>query len=187
MSNKEESNFRTRRLIFIDLETTGLDKNKHEILEIGCLLVDGESFEIIEEFSAKVKPKHIKTANPEALKINGYTKEKWKNAKDVKEVLEKVASISDGAMVAGWHICFDWEFIEMYFKKLKIESSFNYHQVDVQSIAYAKLYNTPQVKSMRLRNVAGYFGFDMSDVHSAGEDIKITYKVFKKLMKFMEA
>ena len=35
--------FRDRPLLFIDLEMSGLDPTKHEIVEVGALLVDGET------------------------------------------------------------------------------------------------------------------------------------------------
>jgi len=182
MNLKEEHNFRRRHLVFIDLETTGLDREKHEIVELGCLRVNGENFEIIEEYSAKVKPTHMETADSKALEINGYSKEKWKEAEDLKDVLEKVAVMAEGGMIAGWNVSFDWAFIEDGFRRFNIKSKFNYHKVDVQSIAYAVLYNDPEVKNLRMREVALHFGIKLGDVHSATEDIKITYDLFKKLM-----
>lgn len=183
MKNKEEYDFRKRHLVFIDIETTGLDRHKHEITEIGCIIVNGESFEIIEEYSAKVKPLHIRTADPRALKISGYLPEKWKDAKRIKEVLQKISEMSEEGMIAGWNIAFDWAFIEENFKKLKIESSFNYHKIDVQAIAYAKLYKNKNIKSLKMRSIAQHFGIGFGEVHSAEEDIKITYEIFKKLME----
>ena len=64
-------------LVFIDTETTGLDPSIHELIEIGFVRVkqdwNGEkpTFEIIEEWDQKIRPEHIKTADPTSLKING--------------------------------------------------------------------------------------------------------------------
>lgn len=182
MIKKEDHDFRERHLIFVDLETTGLDKIKHEIVEVGCLVVNGRNFEVVEEYVAKVKPQHIETATPEALEINGYTKEKWKEAKNLGEVLKKIAELSIGGMIAGWNIAFDWEFIENGFHKYNIESTFNYHKVDVQGIAYAALYKEKGVKSLKMRKVAEYFGIKLGSVHGAEEDVRITYEIFKRLM-----
>jgi DNA polymerase III alpha subunit (gram-positive type) len=180
---KEQKDFRSRHLIFIDLETSGLNRDNHEILEVGCIVVNGENFEIIEEYSAKVKPSHIETATSEALKINGYTKEKWRDAKNPKEVLKKISEMSEGGMVAGWNVSFDWAFIEQGFKKYGIRSAFNYHKVDVQSIAYAYLYRKKKAKSLRLDATAELFGMEKGKIHGAQEDIRITYELFKKFMK----
>lgn len=185
---KEEGkiDFRKRHLIFIDLETSGLDVTKHEIIEIGCLIVNGENFEVIEEYSAKIKPEHIENASKEALEINGYSKEKWQDSLDLKIAIQKVFDMTKGGMIAGWNVAFDWAFIEAAFRKLKIESNFNYHKVDVQAIAYAKLYRKKDITNLRLRSIASHFGYDLGNVHGASEDIRITYEVFKKLMELDE-
>lgn len=185
--NEETStNFRKRHLVFIDLETTGLDVTKHEIVEIGCMIVNGDNFQIVEEYSAKVRPEHIETASKEALEINGYTKEKWHDSVKLRTVIEKVFAMTKGGMISGWNVAFDWAFIEAAFRKLKIESNFNYHKVDVQAIAYAKLYHNKKITSLKLRSIASHFGYELGNVHGAPEDIRITYEVFKKLMDLDE-
>ena len=50
-------------LAFIDIETTGLNLLKHEIIEIGCVLTTPE-LKVIEEFELKIKPEHIENADP---------------------------------------------------------------------------------------------------------------------------
>lgn len=181
-SSETNINFRRRHLVFIDLETTGLDVTRHEITEIGCMIVNGENFEVVEEYSAKVRPEHIETASEEALKLTGYTAEKWRDSVDLKIAIEKVYQMTKGGMISGWNVAFDWAFIEAAFRKLKIESNFNYHKVDVQAIAYAVLYKNKEINNLKLRSIAAYYGFDLGDVHGAMEDIRITYEVFKKLM-----
>ena len=175
-------NFRRRHLVFVDLETTGLDVTKHEITEIGCMMVNGENFEIVEEYSAKVKPEHIDTADSKALRLTGYTDEKWSDSVDLRVAIEKIYQMTKDGMISGWNVAFDWAFIEAAFRKLKIDSNFNYHKVDVQAIAYAVLYKNKDITNLRLRSIATYFGFKLGEVHGAMEDIRITFEVFKKLM-----
>ncbi len=42
----KKTDFRKKPLIFIDLETTGMDLCQHEIIEIACLVVNPETLEI---------------------------------------------------------------------------------------------------------------------------------------------
>ena len=51
-----------RNLVFLDTETTGLDPEKHEIIEIGGVIVrqifensNQPAFEVLEEFEYKVE------------------------------------------------------------------------------------------------------------------------------------
>jgi oligoribonuclease len=43
------------KLLWLDLETTGLDPQKHEILEVGCIITD-ENFNAQSEFTSVVYP-----------------------------------------------------------------------------------------------------------------------------------
>lgn len=183
MSREKEVNFRERRLVFVDIETTGLDPEKHEIIEIGCLVVDGESFKVLQEYVRKIKPLHIEKADPEALSINGYNEDGWRDAENLGEVLGEFASLAPGGIIIGWNVSFDWQFLSVNFERLGIIHTFDYHRLDVMSIAYAKLYPVTEVKKLGTRPVAKYFGIKMPEVHDALGDIRASYEIFKILMK----
>lgn len=180
---EKKINFRDRKLVFIDIETTGLNPDIHEITEIGCLVVNGRTFEVERKYEEKVKPTRIETASRDALKSYGYTEEGWKGAKPLKEVLQKIAEIATDGLVAGWNVSFDWWFLDKGFRKHKIEPQFDYHRIDVMSIAYSRLYRKRKVTQLGLRKVAPYFGIKLPERHGAMVDIRATYEVFKKLME----
>lgn len=182
MKDKKTIDFRTRKLVFIDLETTGVDPEKHEIIEIAWILVDGQSFEVLSEFVAKVKPEHPETANPKALEITGYSEEEWGNAGLLKEALGKIIQLAPQGMLVGWNIYFDWSFLEKGFKKFNFVSQFDYHMIDVMVIAYSKLHSKPEIRELGLKKIATYFGIEFQE-HHALEDIRATYQIFKKLMQ----
>jgi len=109
---------KTHNLAFIDLETTGLELNKHEITEIGCIVAkqipqknNGAKLEIIEEFEIKVKPKHIETADPVSLEITGYKEEDWQDAVTLKEAVGVLAEKTRGAIMVAHNVAFDWAFV----------------------------------------------------------------------------
>jgi len=58
--------FKKRPLAIVDIETTGDDELKHEILEIGLLVVRQKDLEVIDSGNWLVKPHHIETAVPAA-------------------------------------------------------------------------------------------------------------------------
>ena len=117
---------RNHKLAFIDIETTGLSLDKHEIIQIGCVLVsqdnDGnKNFKITEEFEIKIKPENITTADPVALKINGYNEANWKDGVKLKEAMETLSRKTDGAMMVGHNVSFDWAFLEKAFEKTGVK------------------------------------------------------------------
>ena len=51
-------------IAFVDLETTGLDPSRHDIIEIGIVRVDARTLEVLDEYEALVAPKPPASAPP---------------------------------------------------------------------------------------------------------------------------
>lgn len=184
-------NFRDRKILFVDLETTGLIIKKHEIVEVGCLVVDGRSLKLIGKYYARVNPEHIETADPEGLKISGFSKERWKKAKPLGNVLKDIIGLAPGAMVAGWKVDFDWWMLEKNFQKFGLKHKFDYHLIDVISLAYAYFRKKEEPEDLSLSFVCKLLGVPIHEKHHEGvghnamDDIMATYRVFKKLIELL--
>ncbi len=175
--------FRSKKLVFVDLETTGLIADKHEIIELGSIVANGSTLEEIVRFYKKIQPSHIETATREALKLIGFSQKTWAGADGAEKVLREFNDLAEGGIVVGWNVAFDWQFLEHGFLRYGIRSKFDYHRLDVMSMAYAKLFKEDRVTSLRLRSVAEFYGIEPSGKeHNAMEDIRITFEIFKRLI-----
>lgn len=111
------------QLIVFDLETTGQDPYRHEIIEAGYVIYEVHTENVytfnswtpaweISRWSAKVKPKHIETADPVSLEINGYSEDAWADAIDIEEAFEKMRKPIEGSiLMLGHNLIFDLKFI----------------------------------------------------------------------------
>jgi len=176
-------------LAFIDLETTGLDPNKHEIIEIGCIVArqvsqngQGCTLEKIEEFEIRVKPEHLETAEPEALRINGYNETDWVFASDLAQALKTLSDKTEGAMMIAHNLTFDWSFLEKAFAKTGVLNKMDFHRIDLLSVAFARLYHETKVDKFSLRALTEYFGLTNERAHTALADIRVSFEVYKKLL-----
>lgn len=169
-------------LAFIDLETTGLDPEKHEIIEIGALIVKQPELKIIDELDIKVKPLHIETADPEALRINGYRESDWLFAADLAQAIKLLAEKTENAVMVAQNVAFDWSFLNKAFRKTEIINKMHYHKLDLISIAYAKLYKDEKLERYNLRELARFFEVENEKAHSAMSDIRTTFEIYKKLI-----
>lgn len=186
-SADQKINYRSRPLIFIDLETTGLDVQKYEIIEIGALRVNPEKpFRVEEMLSLKVKPININNADKEALKINGYTEKKWVKAIDLDKALKMLEEFSKQGVMVGFNVSFDWAFLHKAYSKMGQEEPFHYHRLDVLSMAYLKLFDNPKITKFNLSALCVKFKVQRGNKHQALADAKATYLVFKKLLNYTE-
>lgn len=175
-------------LAFIDLETTGLNPSRHEIVEIGCLVVrqgerDGTpSFEVIDELDIKVKPKHIETAEPEALRINGYNEADWLFAVDIAQGLTALSDKAENAIMVAQNVTFDWSFLQRAFEETGVQNKMHFPKIDIISLAFGKLYRDSRIQRYNLRELAQFFGVTNDKAHSAMSDIRATFEIYKKLI-----
>lgn len=177
---------RKHNLVFIDTETTGLDIIKHEIIEIGCIIVSQEwengrpTFQIIDEFEIKVKPTRIHDADPVALRINGYTEADWTFAYTLKEAMQLVAEKTKDAIMVSHNVAFDFAYLEKAFIDTGVTNEMHYHKLDTISFAYAKLQGE-DINKFSLRSLCEHFAIENKRAHTALADARAMFEIFKKL------
>lgn len=110
--SSETSN--TQIVCIIDTETTGLDTNKDEIIELGYMLIEydqhGRFFDVIKRFNQLQQPSVPIT--PEITKITGITDEDLEGKSiDWNEV---VSDISTASLLVAHNAQFDRKMLERY-------------------------------------------------------------------------
>ena len=169
-------------LAFIDIETTGLDVIKHEIIEIGVVITTPK-LRVIEKFELKIKPEHIEDADPVALKINHYNPTDWQEAQNLKESMKVFSQKVKDCIMVGHNVSFDSNFLDYTFAEIKLKNSMHYHRLDTISIAWAKLHKKPNIKHFSLRELCEHFNVKNEHPHRALSDAYATYELYKKLTK----
>ena len=172
-------------LAFVDIETTGIDRDKHEIIEIACIIAkmkDGELV-ITDQFEQKIQPTRIQDADPQALRINGYNEADWLFATTLESAMKQFIEKTDGAVFLAHNITFDYPFIEKALKDTKLEHKLHFQKIDTLSLAFGILHNNNDLGKLSLSALCAQFGIENKKSHSAFADTYALYEVFKKLMK----
>ncbi len=169
-----------RLIAMTDLETTGDMFTKHEILEIGLVLFDQQTFEIVDTLSIKIKPEHVEDAVPATLALNGYTPELWKDAISLEEGIRQYAEKTKDAIFCAFNATFDWGFMNAAFAKTDIKDLMDYHHLDLLSIAWER--GVKHEQSWSLKNTCTLFSIPPEPpVHTALNGALTAYELFKKL------
>ena len=176
---------RNKNLAFIDVETTGFDTEKHEIIEIGCVIAsqDGDELKIVDEFDIKIKPEKIEHADPEALQINGYNESDWLFAISKEEAIKQLAEKTADCIMVAHNIAFDYAFIAKAFSDTGIENKMFYHKLDTVSFAFAKLHRHDDVSKFSLARLCEHFGIVNERAHTALADARATFELYKRLVE----
>ncbi|MFV0506937.1 MAG: exonuclease domain-containing protein [Bacteroidales bacterium] len=158
-------------LVFLDLETTGLDISKDRIVEIALLKINTNSIE--EEILERVNPE--KTISAEAISVHGITNDDVADKPTFKQLAKTLANFIKGCDLAGFNSNrFDIPLLAEEFMRAEVDIDLKKRKfIDVQTIFH---------KMERRTLVAAYKYYcdkDLTDAHSAMADTKATYEVLK--------
>jgi len=170
---------------FVDVETTGLDPARHELLEVAVVRVDVETMTVLSEYSALVAPERLADADLKALGVCGFTKAGWKDALPLREVLVAVAPLLEGTTLGGHNVGFDWAFLEAGFRRVGLPvPHVDYHRLDTASLAWP-LFMAGDIPSVSLDEVAAYVGLERLKPHRALADAHCSFAVAERLSEAM--
>lgn len=170
-------------LAFLDLEMSGLEPMRHEIMEIAVVRVSQPGLQVLESWSTKVMPEHIDTADPVSLKMINYSDEGWKGAMSLQEAMELFVEKTRGHVIAGWNVAYDWAFLEVAMGKTGVQSSVHKRILDVMSFAYNQLYLDRPLGDMGLAKIAKQYNIVQERHHEALADTITTFEIYKKLVE----
>lgn len=180
--------------LFIDIETTGTDKDKHGIIQIaGIVEIDGC---IKKEFDLKVRPFEFQECEKAALALHGIKEEDLRKYPLPSNGYSVLVSILDQYVnkfdkvdkffFVGYNATFDFDFLVHFFLNNNDRfygSYFFWPTVDVAVLAgYLLRKEKHLLANSKLVTVAEYLGVvGNGEAHDAAYDIKLTYRIFKFL------
>lgn len=166
-----------RPLAFIDTETTGLDSDRHEVIEIAIILQDAKGR--LAHYQTKIQPERIEDADPKALEINGYAAnpKAWKNAPLMSEVGSLITSTLRGSIVVGHNVDFDLGMLRANLQKAGCSTRLPYHKVDTMTLAYEHLAPLG-LESLSLDRIRDFLGWSRENAHTAMQDAKDVRKFY---------
>ncbi|MEK7669175.1 MAG: 3'-5' exonuclease [Patescibacteria group bacterium] len=169
-----------RKIAMTDLETSGDVFGMHEILEIGLVVFDQNTFEIVDTLNIKTKPFNIANAVPAAIAKNGYKEEDWQDAVSLKEAIQQYADKTKDAIFCAYNATFDWGFMNEAFRKTGVKDRMDYHRLDLLSIAWTK--SLKDKEKWSLKTACEIFDIPSEPaVHRAINGAMTAYELFKKL------
>ena len=185
--------------LFIDTETTGLDPQRHGLIQVAGLVdINGK---IEDSFNFQIQPDENKIIDDEALKVNRTTRDELKTFKhsaeifhlfrqQVKKYINQYDS-KDKFSFLAYNAPFDVGFIRQWFLDNGDKyygSLFFRYPIDVASIAMEALIDQrPTMKNDRLATCIQYFNVTaQGDLHDALTDIVATRDVYYKALAVLK-
>ena len=165
------------KLAYIDTETTGLRAGWHEMIELAIIIEsDGQ---IIDRYHWRLKPHNLHRADEIALKINGYSHAKWRDAVDFVTIGHKVKDILTGCIVIGHNPIFDIEFLNESFFVAGVPG-IRPKMIDTRVLMFEHLH---WLNSTSMDTARKFFGWPTDQAHTAMFDAQQCQKLYHKLCR----
>ena len=159
--------------VVLDLETTGLDPEYDEILEIGAIkIVNGE---VVDTYNSLVKPPY--EIDEFITELTGISNEMVQDAPSVEEILPSLMNFISDNIIVGHNVNFDINFIYDNLLNCGMDAIKNDY-IDTLRIS-RRLF--PDFKHHRLKDMANHYNISLDGSHRALQDVFITFKLFNHL------
>jgi oligoribonuclease (3'-5' exoribonuclease) len=175
------------RLVFLDIETTGLDPRVHDMLEVAMVVRDPFDEAVDEEIGFAMAI-NLAAADPRALEVNRYQQrlpELRRAQIDDAGALALLMTTLRGAIVVGNNVQFDLRFIEQFLVECESPDTtpWFYSPVDLKALAAGRLsMGEPPWSTNKVADAAGVPIPD--GYHSALVDAKWNRDVYDAVMNY---
>jgi DNA polymerase III epsilon subunit-like protein len=172
-------------ILLIDFETTGINPEICEPLQLSAVLLDRQTLEEKQSFSSYIQADLTK-ALLQALVINGITKEMLVGAPTKAEVAKAfVDTFGYDVLLASWVEYLDRRMLKKTMDAAGMDvNNYDYHFFDLWPIAYAKMATQPDFNgSYKSDDLFRAFGMPQRASHDALEDCRFEAEVLRKLLK----
>ena len=162
-------------LVVLDIETTGVNPRKDDIIELYMMKVINNEF--IDEYHSKFK---INKNIPLFIsKLTGIYDWHLKNSPELKNELNNIKTFLENSIVVGHNLSFDLSFLKNAFEKNKIEIALN-EKIDTLKMSRALLRN--KVRNHKLSTISQFFKTQNKNNHNAKDDVLTTYEILMNLL-----
>jgi DNA polymerase III epsilon subunit family exonuclease len=155
--------------IFLDIETTGFDPNRNQIIEIAA--IKWADFKILDRFESLVNP-HIKLPQEISL-LTGIRDNMVADSPRFSDIKEKFLGFASELPVVGHNIAFDLSFLKSHHAELP--------NPKIDTLALARILLRKE-KSYALEVLMKKYGLPVRESHRAMADTETTLAFFEFLL-----
>ena len=158
------------RLIVLDLETTGLNPSRDEVIAIGAVAIRGGIIHLIDQFDLILRRPELDIR--ETVLIHGIGPEALTQGQETEDALLYLLEWMNGDPVLAYHSAFDQKFLERTLRA-QIGYTLSHTWMDVADLMPAFFPNA-RTGGKGLDHWADYFGLEVTERHHAASDALAT-------------
>ena len=173
--------YRNQRLVVFDTETTGLNTETEDIIQIAAIeLVNGKPGR---EFEVYLRTEKDLTESEKVHKISKKFLET--NGVDAKEGLLKFNEFVGGSPLLAHNLHYDWSILTSNNRRRGVEGTVSYRHRNYDSLFIVRRL-FPKLRSYKLVDLISTLGFEGINTHNALDDVRATVNLLERIILDIE-
>lgn len=158
---------------FVDVETTGLEPDYHEVIEI-CIITKEKTYH------QRVHPNEPHRIDERAVAVNGYHPKDWMDAITPKEAAQDVGRLLNGHIIIGHNPRFDYQFLKHLLLDHDVDGWIDPRCIDTTTLSYVHL--VPHgLRRLNMDEIRKFLGWPINKFHNAYKDTQDVKRLYNLL------
>lgn len=158
------------RLVVLDLETTGLNPARDQVIAIGAVAIDQNGINLADQFDLILRRPELDTT--ETVLIHGIGPEALTKGHEMEDALRWLLQWLNGAPILAYHSAFDKKFLEKAVRQ-QLGYAMGHHWFDVAELLPV-FFPDARIGGRGLDHWSEHFGLQASTRHHAAADAMVT-------------
>lgn len=173
------------RFAVVDVETSGLDHQRHRLLQVGIVHVDAAGH-VLDEWETLVRLKWpFGRVGP--TEVHGITRADLRGAPRLADVIGEVCERLDGSLMVAHNARFDGEFLIRAAQRSHIDgSAVRRLERRLCTLRMSRRLDPDRVRSHRLGDLCDHYGVNLERPHDALADAHATAAILPHLLRAHE-
>lgn len=167
-----------KHYVIVDIETTWLSKDRHNITEIAAVLFDGKK--ITKTFQTLINP--LKPIPSFITHLTGITNTMVKDAPTIDQALPDFFDFLEDHILVAHNATFDYGFLN-HNGIIHLDTPIENHTLCTRKLANRLV---PELPSKRLECLCQHFNVTNERAHRAMGDVMATVKVFEQFLQILK-
>lgn len=165
-----DQSLRQTRFIVLDLETSGLNHNRDEVIAIGAVAIRNNAISLADQFDLILRRPELDIT--ETVLIHGIGPEALTQGHETEDALLHLLDWMNGDPILAYHSAFDQRFLEKALKQT-LGYTRSHTWLDVAELMPA-MFPDAQTAGRGLDHWADHFRLEVSERHHAAADAMVT-------------
>lgn len=170
---------RTQRFAVVDVETSGLSLRRHQVLQVGVVVVDGDGT-VLDRWSSLVGPQSRWFFRVGPTHLHGIHRRQLRSAPPASQVLEELARRIEGARFVAHNAPFDVAFLRKAAARAGVTLVLDQ---PLCTLRMSRALDPQRLQSHRLADLCARYGIDLVRPHDALADADATAAVLPHLLR----